>query len=113
MIVPGNMIKLSGGYYRNPKWLCGQEFYFGKVLAFLSEDLQQILVAELDQEITVGGLTGKFIVLSLRHKGDLWGTSGIAHVVLCTKRPPFENWQRSSEVKWVEAAASYEYIEEE
>ena len=109
MITAGNRLKLSGGY-ANPGWLCGRDFYLGRAVAFLPEETKRYLIVELDQEITVSGLTGAFLLLSLRHERASWNDSEIVHVVLCKRRPPFDNWKSSSDTEWVEGAACYERI---
>ena len=88
-------------------WLGGGDGYEATVRRFLEGPTAGFAVAELDEPITVGELTGCWLILSLRKLDAGWGDSGKIHVILCASEPRSMVTARSPGVAWVEPHARY------
>ena len=107
----GDRVKLSGGYGFEPAWLQGQTSYIGTVCNFIpGQNELPAVVVQLDQSITVDGVTGDIVVLELRYSGASWQATETVHVELYCFMPDSAPWQARRQGKWVESHATYERI---
>jgi len=119
MVRIGDKVFVTGGY-DFAEWLMGGEGYTGEAVGFLSEGNVQKkgLVLDLGNEVTIGKVTGRYLILSLRYVGATWEDEGIVHVVIAASIPDDTGWTWDFQTEpdpeqgfeWVEAAASYKVI---
>lgn len=104
-------IWLCGGYDMEPKWLSGNEGYFGEVIIFIpGQNKEPAAVIKLEEAITVDNLTGDIVILELRYVGAKWKSEGIVHIELCDSMPEAKPWQDREQGKWIESHASYKKV---
>ena len=104
-------VRLSGGYDTEPNWLQGKGHYLGTVLDFIpGQNNGSAAVIELDDAITIAGVSGRILVLELRYVGTQWGKSNTVHVELCDFVPEPKPWQYRRQGKWVESHASCQVV---
>jgi hypothetical protein len=107
----GTKIKLSGGYDFQPKWLNEVDHHLGTVSKFISgQNSQKAMVVILDKPINFDDVSGKVVVLELRHQGTYWVHSGVVHIELCNFTPENVAWKNRKQGVWIESHASYDCI---
>src|SRR5215468_947250 len=110
-LLVGDRVRLSGGYDMEPNWLQGKRNYLGTVSAFIpSQSDAPAAVIELDQVISVDGVSGRILVLQLRFVGAQWNDKNVVHVELCDFYPEAKPWQVRRRGKWVESHASCDMV---
>lgn len=104
-------IWLHGGYDMDPKWLCGNKGYFGRVISFIpGQNESDAAVVELEESVTIDDVTGNIVVLELRYVGATWKSQETVHIELCDFIPETKRWQERRQGKWIESHASYEKV---
>jgi hypothetical protein len=112
----GDRIYVRGGYMNDPEWLSGRDGVVGQVHAWITgQNGSPDCVVLLDEPLTatgdVRGLpelgTGSFLVLTLRHVGQVWENSGTVHVHLHSDEPPNAAWPDRPRGAWLESHAGY------
>ncbi len=112
----GDRVFVGGGYYDEPEWLSGRLSVSGQVHAWIvGQNETPACVVLLDEPLTATGdvrgrresRTGSFLVLELRHVGQVWEDTGIVHVELCSDEPPNAPWPDRPPGAWVESHARY------
>jgi len=107
-LVPGDRIRLSGGYDMEPEWLGGHDAVMGSLAAFIpGQNREPAALVQLDHPLEVQGITGERIVLELRYVGATWTDEGVVHVELCDFEPEAKTWSARRQGKWVESHATY------
>jgi hypothetical protein len=113
----GDRVSVFGGYEHQPAWLSGRAGVSGLVVKWIpSEGSEPSCVVRLDEPLTAEGdvrgtrevVTGRFLVLGLRYRGQTWESSGTAHVELCSAEPESKPWGDRAVGAWVESHATYE-----
>jgi hypothetical protein len=111
LLKPSDRLVLSGGYDFDPPWLNGQPEHFGTVRAFIPGQNDNLaLVVDLDEPITVDGVTGSILILELRYVGASWQQTNTVHLELCDFAPEAKRWQDRRQGKWVESHATYRLL---
>jgi hypothetical protein len=111
MLKAGDRIRLFGGYDMIPRWLCGKDEYFGTMTRFIpAQNQERLAVIKLDSPITVEGITGDIVILSLRYEGAKWKDQETVHIELCDFDPEPRTWEYRKHGKWVESHAQYEIL---
>ena len=110
---PGDRIWLFGGWERNPAWRKGSD----NLLAIVEEIVvaddggQGRLLTRLSQPLTVNGVTGELLLLSLRYRGASWSDAGICQIILCAERPGSGKWwEDKTRFAWVESHAGFQKL---
>lgn len=118
MIHLGDKISLKGGYDGDPEWLKGvPQGFLGTAKKFLAQNTgEPLLVLELENEASIMGVTGNYLILSLRYVEAKWEDKGICHVVIAANIPDDPEFgqklpKEEDGYKWVESNASFEKIE--
>ena len=111
-LVVGDRVRLFGGYDMVPTWLGDRDEVFGVVERFIpGQNEQPAVIVRLDEELTVGEVTGEVVVLELGHLGTDWSTpEPRIHVELCDFEPEPRRWQERRQGAWVESHASYQLL---
>jgi hypothetical protein len=103
----GDRIRLSGGYDMEPKWLAGNDCYFGAITEFIpGQNQTPAAVVKLDHAITFDDTTGDIVILELRYEGAKWMEKETVHIELCDFVPEAASWKSRKRGKWVESHAS-------
>jgi len=107
----GDRIQIGGGYDMNPLWLGDRQHYSGTVRKFIpGQSESPAAVIELDESISVEGVTGNILILELRYAGATWKETETVHVELCDFVPDTRTWQDRRQGKWVESHATYKQL---
>ena len=113
----GDRLWLSGGYDMEPQWLRGRAGYYAKFLYYVdngherrSAEGQLSALVEFDETIEFGGITGKFGLLDLRWKGQVWEEKGTVHVILLNQLIKSIEYKSGVSSHWMESHATYEVI---
>jgi hypothetical protein len=112
MLSPGDQIWLAGGYEMEPRWLLGGNGYSAVVLRYFDDEhRQKNLLVGLQKPITLKGVTGSILCLTLRYEGAKWCGEEVVHVSLCSEEPRMEGpAQDKSKFAWVESHANYRLV---
>jgi len=111
MLQEGDLVELSGGYDEGSIWLGERKKISGKLKGFIPGQRQETAAQiELDETLTVKGITGNIIILELRYVGAKWDDHGIVHVELCDFQPEAKPWKDRKRGEWVESHASYKKL---
>lgn len=103
----GDRVWLTGGYDRDPPWLCGKPGHAGRIERFIpSYNRGLACVVRLDEPITVEGKTGAMLVLELRYDDAPWEPGSVVHVELCDFEPEDAPWPDRKKGEWVESHAT-------
>jgi hypothetical protein len=113
-LLPGDKIKLFGGYDMALPWLKGHEYYLATVLRFIDnktegrkDDERLSAFIEFSDEVEFNGFKGKYGYLTGRWEGQRWETKGVVHVqILSSEIIEHEEITREKS-RWVESHASY------
>ncbi|HEY3301856.1 MAG TPA: hypothetical protein VGJ90_13880 [Methylophilaceae bacterium] len=104
----GDRIRLSGGYDMEPKWLAGNDCYFGAIIEFiLGQNQTPAAVVKLDQPIIFDDTTSDIVILELRYEGSKWSKKETVHIELCDFMPQAASWKSRKQGNWVESHATY------
>jgi hypothetical protein len=109
----GDRLWLFGGWDRNPAWRNGADNLMATVedILIAGDGGQARLLARLSQPLTLNGVTGELLLLSLRYRGASWSDAGICHIVLCSERPGSGKWwEDKSRFTWVESHAGFQKL---
>ena len=110
-LLPGDRVRLFGGYDMDPAWLCGKNEHIGTLIRFMpGQNNEPAAVIRLDAPITVKGICGDIVVLELRYEGAIWKDQETVHIELCDFDPEPIPWKDRKQGKWIESHASYEII---
>jgi hypothetical protein len=110
---PGDRLWLFGGWDRNPAWRGVNDSVVATVedVLLAGDGGQARLLARLAQPLTLNGVTGELLLLSLRYRGAEWSDAGICHIVLCAEPPgPGKWWEDKSRFTWVESHAGFQKL---
>jgi len=110
---PGDKIWLFGGRERTPAWRKGTDTLVATVEDILvgGEGGEARLLARLSRPLTVNGVTGDLLLLSLRYRGAVWSDAGICHIVLCAEPPGSGRWwEDKGRFTWIESYAGFQKL---
>ena len=116
--IGGSPVRVSGGYDFEPAWLGSDQAVRGKLLKWIpGQNETDACVVILDDELTAEGLaggsrktvSGRYIVLELRYKDQVWESTGTVHVELLGEEPPPLHWGEREIGAWVESHATYDF----
>ena len=107
----GDRVRLTGGYEPEPKWLCGQDFYEGEVITFLSiKEETPLAVVRLDKPISFNKITGDILVLKLRYVDASWHETAIVQAYLYDFVPKDPVFLHCDSPNYIESHVSYDVI---
>jgi hypothetical protein len=107
----GDRLRLSGGYDWAPQWLRGQQHRIAAVTRFIpGQNDNPAIVAHLDAPVSIDEITGRVVVLELRHQGASWDRTNTVHIELCDFEPEEKTWKDRRQGKWIESHATYEKL---
>jgi hypothetical protein len=107
MLRVGDAIWIGGGEGLEPEWLSGESGYEGTLRRFLAGPAAGWAVVELDDAISVAGVTGRWLMLSLCHHDATWGAKGTVNVILSAAEPRTMVTRKGPGIEWVESRARY------
>jgi hypothetical protein len=105
----GDRVKIDGGYDIDPSWLQGGGGYEGIIEDFLTrhDGRGMDALVRLAAPVTLKGVTGSLVLLSLRYESAKWEGRPTVHVVLCSELPREPDFLKdATRFAWVESHAS-------